>query len=83
MARAPIARAARYDSRRSLSPNALGLHWPLLDADLYVPGLIEGAFGSGRTRQSFSQSRRKSEFAAALERNRSRRSRVFSIKILL
>ena len=82
MARGPIARAARYDSRRGLivialeggcefafpaalteglanaprsklakikiSPNGLGLHWPLLDADLYVPGLIEGAFGSGR-----------------------------------
>src|SRR5271163_2188383 len=83
--RGPIARAARYDSRRGLivialeggcefafpaalaeglanaprsklakikiSPNGLGLHWPLLDADLYVPGLIEGAFGSGRWMQ--------------------------------
>ncbi len=71
VARGPIARAARYDSRRGLivitleggcefafpvtlaegladaprskltkikiSPNGLGLHWPLLDADLYVP----------------------------------------------
>lgn len=26
-----------------ISPNGLGLHWPLLDADLYVPALIEGA----------------------------------------
>lgn len=86
MARAPIAQAARYDSRRGLivialeggcefafpaalaegladaprsklakikiSPNGLGLHWPLLDADLYVPGLIEGAFGSGRSENS-------------------------------
>ena len=85
IARGPIARAARYDSRRGLivialeggcefgfpaalaegladaprsklakikiSPNGLGLHWPLLDADLYVPGLIEGAFGSGRWMQ--------------------------------
>ena len=85
IARGPIARAARYDSRRRLivvaleggcefafpaalaeeladaprsklakikiSPNGLGLHWPLLDADLYVPGLIEGAFGSGRWMQ--------------------------------
>jgi hypothetical protein len=34
-----------------ISPNGLGLHWPLLDADLYVPGLIEGAFGSGRWMQ--------------------------------
>jgi hypothetical protein len=31
-----------------ISPNGLGLHWPLLDADLYVPNLIEGAFGSCR-----------------------------------
>jgi hypothetical protein len=29
-------------------PNELGLHWPQLDADLYVPALIEGAFGSRR-----------------------------------
>jgi hypothetical protein len=29
-----------------ISPNGLGLHWPQLDADLYVPALIEGAFGS-------------------------------------
>jgi hypothetical protein len=34
-----------------ISPNGLGLHWPLLDADLYVPGLIEGAFGSDRWMQ--------------------------------
>ena len=34
-----------------ISPNGLGLHWPLLDADLYVPGLIEGAFGSRRWMQ--------------------------------
>jgi hypothetical protein len=74
IARDPIARAARYDSRRGLivvtvlaqgladaprsklakikvSPNGLGLHWPLLDADLYVPALIEGAFGSRRWMQ--------------------------------
>ncbi|MEW6597043.1 MAG: DUF2442 domain-containing protein [Pseudomonadota bacterium] len=25
-----------------------GLHWPLLDADLYVPGLLRGVFGSQR-----------------------------------
>jgi hypothetical protein len=34
-----------------ISPNGLGLHWPLLDADLYVPALIEGAFGSRRWMQ--------------------------------
>lgn len=85
IARGPIARAARYESRRGLivitleggcefafparlaegladasrskltqiriSPNGLAVHWPLLGADLYVPGLIEGAFGSHRWMQ--------------------------------
>jgi addiction module HigA family antidote len=31
-----------------ISPTGLGLHWPRLDADLYIPGLLEGAFGSRR-----------------------------------
>jgi hypothetical protein len=34
-----------------ISPNGLGLRWPLLDADLHVPGVIEGAFGSRRGMQ--------------------------------
>lgn len=29
-----------------ISPSGLGLHWPRLDADLYVPGLLQGVFGS-------------------------------------
>ncbi len=29
-----------------LSPSGLGLHWPRLDADLSVPGLLAGIFGS-------------------------------------
>ena len=29
-----------------ISPTGLGLHWPRLDADLYVPALLEGVFGS-------------------------------------
>jgi hypothetical protein len=29
-----------------VTPTGLGLHWPKLDADLYVPGLLEGVFGS-------------------------------------
>lgn len=29
-----------------ITPSGLGLHWPKLDADLYVPGLLAGAFGS-------------------------------------
>lgn len=28
-----------------ITPSGLGLHWPSLDADLYVPGLLAGAFG--------------------------------------
>jgi hypothetical protein len=31
-----------------VTPSGLGLHWPTLDADLYVPGLLAGAFGSKR-----------------------------------
>ena len=30
-----------------ISPSGLGLHWPRLDADLYVPALLQGIFGSG------------------------------------
>jgi hypothetical protein len=29
-----------------VSPAGLGLHWPQLNADLYVPALIQGVFGS-------------------------------------
>jgi hypothetical protein len=29
-----------------ISPSGLGLHWPRLDADLYVPNLMQGVFGS-------------------------------------
>lgn len=29
-----------------ISPSGLGLHFPRLDADLYVPGLLGGIFGS-------------------------------------
>lgn len=45
LANAPRSKLAK------ISPNGLGLHWPLLDADLYVPSLIEGAFGSRRWMQ--------------------------------
>jgi hypothetical protein len=31
-----------------ITPSGLGLHWPALDADLYVPGLMQGVFGSRR-----------------------------------
>ena len=29
-----------------ISPTGLGLHFPRLDADLYLPALLEGVFGS-------------------------------------
>ena len=29
-----------------ITPSGLGLHWPKLDADLYVPGLLAGKLGS-------------------------------------
>jgi Protein of unknown function (DUF2442) len=35
-------------SEIEISPTGLGLHWPRLDADLYLPALMEGVFGSRR-----------------------------------
>jgi hypothetical protein len=35
-------------SRIEISPSGFGLHFPALDADLYIPGLLEGALGSRR-----------------------------------
>lgn len=29
-----------------ISPAGLGLHWPKRDADVYVPALLQGVFGS-------------------------------------
>lgn len=29
-----------------ISPSGLGLYWPKLDVDTYVPGLLQGVFGS-------------------------------------
>jgi len=31
-----------------ISPTGLGLHWPKLDADLYLPALMSGVFGTRR-----------------------------------
>jgi len=31
-----------------ITPTGLGLHWPRLDVDLYLPGLLQGALGSER-----------------------------------
>ena len=51
LAGAPRSKLAKID----ISPNGLGLHWPQLDADLYVPALIEGAFGSRRWMQQIGE----------------------------
>lgn len=31
-----------------IAPSGLALHWPALDADVYVPGLMQGVFGTKR-----------------------------------
>ncbi|GHG36524.1 DUF2442 domain-containing protein [Paracoccus aerius] len=31
-----------------VTPAGLGLHWPKLDADVYVPALLQGVFGTKR-----------------------------------
>jgi hypothetical protein len=51
LADAPRSRLAKIE----ISPNGLGLHWPQLDADLYIPTLIEGAFGSRRWMQQIGE----------------------------
>lgn len=35
-------------SKIEISPSGLGLHFPTLDADLYLPALLEGFLGSRR-----------------------------------
>jgi len=44
LADAPPASLARIE----ISPEGTGLYWPDLDVDLYVPGLIQGLFGTRR-----------------------------------
>jgi hypothetical protein len=33
-------------SEIEITPSGLGLHWPRLDADVYIPALLEGVAGS-------------------------------------
>ena len=35
-------------SEIQITPTGLGLHWPRLDADLYLPALLEGILGTRR-----------------------------------
>jgi hypothetical protein len=58
-----------------ISPAGLGLHWPRLDADLYVPALMQGILGSKTwiARQLGSQggrSRTAAKIAASRENGR-------------
>jgi hypothetical protein len=53
-----------------ISPSGMGLHFPRLDADLYVPGLLEGFLGSrkwmaARLGELGGQSRSRAKKAAA------------------
>lgn len=40
--------SAEQLSQIEISPSGQGLHFPLLDADLFLPALLEGHFGSKR-----------------------------------
>jgi hypothetical protein len=67
--------AADEDQKQS---ERLRLHWPLLDADLYVPGLIEGALGLHRWMRQIGKlggSRRSSAKAKAFRENGKRGGR--------
>lgn len=44
-----LAGAGDADLREiEITPSGLGLHWPRLDADVYVPALMRGVLGSKR-----------------------------------
>jgi hypothetical protein len=58
--------------RMEISPSGFGIHFPKLDADLYVPALLEGFMGSkrwmaARLGQAGGQSRSRAKRAASRE----------------
>ncbi len=58
-----------------ISPSGFGIHFPKLDADLYVPGLLEGFLGSkkwmaARLGQIGGQSRSRAKKAASRSNGR-------------
>jgi hypothetical protein len=58
-----------------VSPTGLGLHWPKLDADVYLPALLQGVLGSkqwmaARLGASGGQARSAAKTAAARENGR-------------
>jgi hypothetical protein len=69
LAGAPRSKPAKI----KVSPNGLGLHWPLLGAHLYVPALIEGAFGSHRRMQQIGKLGGSSRCAAKAKASREKR----------
>ena len=59
-----------------ISPSGLGIHFPKLDADLYIPALLEGFFGSKRwmaARLGAAGGRSKSRAKKAASRDNGRR----------
>jgi hypothetical protein len=42
-------------SNIEITPSGLGLHWPGLDVDLYVPSLVNGIFGSSNWMKTIGQ----------------------------
>jgi Protein of unknown function (DUF2442) len=58
-----------------VSPNGLGLHFPAVDADVYLPGLLEGHFGSRKwmaARMGSAGGQVKSEAKSAASRSNGR-----------
>ena len=68
-----LGRASAHDLREiEISPSGFGLHFPNLDADLYIPALLDGFFGSeawmaARLGRAGGQSRSSAKRAASRE----------------
>jgi|APAra7269096936_1048531.scaffolds.fasta_scaffold23060_1 hypothetical protein len=42
--------ASHHDLKAiQITPSGQGLHWAALDADLYIPGILNGRFGPARS----------------------------------
>ncbi len=54
-----------------VSPSGLGLHWPKLDADVYLPALLGGVFGSRRWMAELGQAARPDADPAGVAARRS------------
>ena len=54
-----------------ISPSGLGLHFPKLDADLYLPALLEGALGSSAVLHAVRHLRKPMDLGLWLGANRS------------